>query len=607
MNIIKILCDKYDSLRAANKLSIGYETLNISEIILLNEDGTIYDVVETKKEGSFPEKEGLSSGSIAYVMDYRLKYIFGRKYDKKTNSFSVVTKEFEMNKEKNLEFISDIDTPIVNAYRKFLENYNPEDDKEFNKLTNYALKFDKLDKDKYAFALASNPGKMLHEDEEVIKRWNNICLKKELGLLDGDSELEDMYAECAITGKNSKIAKLHKKIPGLEAKLCCSNSDSEYSYGHEKGYMASISEEAMLKYVRALGYLLTNKKNGRKTNTFMMDDVAYVYFAMSDNQNAELVEDLFSETFADNRELQQSGEEDLGNIMDKVKNMANDSDETSSLNFGDVDFYIIGLKKYMSRISIKFCYKNSFNNIIKNIVQHQEDISINSLNKKPVKLWQLRQELIDKDKKETMPFYLADSLINSILFGREYSPQVFLKAIDKCVREVFKKPDDDSGSSKNYSISRTRIGIVKGCLNRKDRCHGRKEEITMSLNKENKNPAYLSGRLLAVVEKIQNANKDNKKNKTVVDNYLGAAIRTPSKAFPMILQIATHNISSIDSPGIKIYHEKLLEEVLSGIGDNFPKTLRPEDQGRFLLGFYQQREDFFTGKNQENQENEEQE
>jgi len=48
-----------------------------------------------------------------------------------------------------------------------------------------------------------------------------------------------------------------------------------------------------------------------------------------------------------------------------------------------------------------------------------------------------------------------------------------------------------------------RMGIIKAYINREDRLNGRKEEIQMSLDNSNTNPAYLCGRLFAVLEYIQ--------------------------------------------------------------------------------------------------------
>jgi len=44
-----------------------------------------------------------------------------------------------------------------------------------------------------------------------------------------------------------------------------------------------------------------------------------------------------------------------------------------------------------------------------------------------------------------------------------------------------------------------------------------------------------------------------------------------------------------------MWFEKLVSEILSTVAD-FPKHLPLPDQGRFALGYYHQRQDFFTKK-----------
>jgi len=50
-----------------------------------------------------------------------------------------------------------------------------------------------------------------------------------------------------------------------------------------------------------------------------------------------------------------------------------------------------------------------------------------------------------------------------------------------------------------------------------------------------------------------------------------------------------------EKPGLAVVREKLIQEIYSRV-ESFPKTLGLEDQGLFSIGFYHQRQDFFTKK-----------
>lgn len=64
---------------------------------------------------------------------------------------------------------------------------------------------------------------------------------------------------------------------------------------------------------------------------------------------------------------------------------------------------------------------------------------------------------------------------------------------------------------------------------------------------------------------------------------------------------AQHGLAKIrkEEPGKAINLEKALQEILNGLDaarGGFPAALRLEEQGMFILGYYQQRQAFFTKK-----------
>ena len=76
--------------------------------------------------------------------------------------------------------------------------------------------------------------------------------------------------------------------------------------------------------------------------------------------------------------------------------------------------------------------------------------------------------------------------------------------------------------------------------------------------------------------------------------YYGAASSTPVAVFTTLLRLKNAHLKKLN-PGRAQWFEKLLGEVLSPVAD-FPAHLALPDQGRFALGYYHQRQDFFTKK-----------
>ncbi|HNL92050.1 MAG TPA: type I-C CRISPR-associated protein Cas8c/Csd1, partial [Pseudomonadales bacterium] len=54
-----------------------------------------------------------------------------------------------------------------------------------------------------------------------------------------------------------------------------------------------------------------------------------------------------------------------------------------------------------------------------------------------------------------------------------------------------------------------------------------------------------------------------------------------------------HHLSKLPHKGQQVNYERLLGEILGEIKD-FPNQLSLQDQGRFAIGYYHQRQDFFT-------------
>lgn len=114
--------------------------------------------------------------------------------------------------------------------------------------------------------------------------------------------------------------------------------------------------------------------------------------------------------------------------------------------------------------------------------------------------------------------------------------------------------------------------------------------------------AYNLGRLLAVFENLQYHYHGGKlKGAGVVERYYGTASSAPSIAFPLLCRLARHHLSKLkkgdeDEKKVAGGIEKRIGEILCkfqapepGKPPSFPRILSLEEQGRFALGFYQQK------------------
>lgn len=111
----------------------------------------------------------------------------------------------------------------------------------------------------------------------------------------------------------------------------------------------------------------------------------------------------------------------------------------------------------------------------------------------------------------------------------------------------------------------------------------------MTVNKDSTNIAYRLGRLFAALERVQREAVPGA-NTTIKDRFYGSASATPRSVFPQLIRLSQHHIQKAQFGGIT---DKLIEEIMGGI-EAFPAHLKLDDQGMFALGYYQQRQAFYS-------------
>lgn len=131
------LCRKKDS----GLVPDGYSKINVNYNMVLKADGTLKEILpyintvtlgkktkEIPREELFPFRNSVS-GIAAETIDHREKYLFGMEWDKQ-NEKLMLTKSsllaFSKDKEKNLEFLDGLNSPVIDAFRNFLLQWNPE-------------------------------------------------------------------------------------------------------------------------------------------------------------------------------------------------------------------------------------------------------------------------------------------------------------------------------------------------------------------------------------------------------------------------------------------------------------------------------------------------
>ena len=114
------------------------------------------------------EKPGID----ANIIEHRPLYLFGLNCDKEILSPEDRTQKAKKSHnafvKTNLEFLEGLDSPVIQAYRQFLQNWNPEEETQNSCLLGLGKEYDKSS---YAFCLTGYPDQLLQDDVQVKKRW----------------------------------------------------------------------------------------------------------------------------------------------------------------------------------------------------------------------------------------------------------------------------------------------------------------------------------------------------------------------------------------------------------------------------------------------------
>ncbi|MEP2651882.1 MAG: type I-C CRISPR-associated protein Cas8c/Csd1, partial [Paraglaciecola sp.] len=235
-----------------------------------------------------------------------------------------------------------------------------------------------------------------------------------------------------------------------------------------------------------------------------------------------------------------------------------------------------------ARLSIRFWLQTDLGHVQRRFTEHFQDLALNPLPWKTApSVWRLLLQLVphrdgQKPKIDDVPSHLAGELMRSILTGQRYPRAILAQLLSR-----FRADGDISG---------LRVAMVKAVLQRELRLLG-KEEISMSLDESNFNPSYLLGRLFAVLENIQRKALGDKVNATIADKYYASASTVPYSVYPRLLSGSKHHLSKIrkDKPGLAFSMEKELGEIMAKLPAEFPRHFSIENQGRFSIGYYHQK------------------
>lgn len=395
---------------------------------------------------------------------------------------------------------------------------------------------------------------------------------------------DDAVGLCLVVGTQQPIQRLHASIKGVwgaqssGANVVSFNARAFESYGksERQGENAPIGQRAAFAYTTALNSLLGKDSKNR----LQVGDASTVFWADRTTAFSTLLSDMFGE----DKDDPDRGVRAVQALFDAIKGGQLPAGER------EVQFFVLGLAPNAARISVRFWINAPFSDLAPRILRHFDDVRIvRRFDGDPPtpSMFRLLSSLALQNKLDNVPPRLAGELMRAILEGLPYPAGLLNAAVIRCKAE--------------QEVTYLRAAVIKAWLNRDQRradpsLPPHHAQFKENLDMEQDNVPYRLGRLFAVLERIQQLAQPGI-NATIRDRYYGAASTTPVAVFTTLLRLKNAHLKKL-SDGQEAHFERLIGEIVQPMAD-FPRQLTLADQGRFALGYYHQRQAFYTRKAQE--------
>lgn len=580
--ILKALYDYYQRKSNLGEIApLGFEDKAIPFLVVINSDGKLVSLEdtssETEKRGRvyrLPNNNGRSSNIDANLLWDNLEYVFGFPKSDSAKDIEAANKKSKAFAEKIIK-LSEMypNNKDFLAVRKFVEN--PNRLAEAESMPEWA---------KCVKIAGCNVTFKIDGTREIVAENSDVA--DFLGRSMNTSSDGQKFV-CLITGEKTAPVMTHGGFTiGATAgvKLVSFQASSGYdSYFKKQGENAPVSLYAELAYTSALSNLLSSK-----TNRVGIGGLQIVFW--SDSEHSEIENDfgsLFGISASDNPDGW------VSSISALYKSVFTGREQALE----DRKFFVLGVDANKTRMIVRFFIADTERAIGRRIAEHFSDFDMvrKPSERELFSVFNILSAVSQGNDVKNIPPNIEGALVSSILSGGMYPQSLQLQCLNRIRADRV--------------ITRIRAAILKAYLNRKNRILNNKErEIKVSLDIENNDAGYLCGRLFAVLERIQETALGKNVNATIVDRFYGSASATPMLVFGRLIDLSNHHLSKIDNQATVVFLKKAIGEIMNKMpASGLPSHLSLDEQSRFAIGYYHQRQDFFKSKEEneklENKEN----
>lgn len=422
---------------------------------------------------------------------------------------------------------------------------------------------------------------LLIEDDLIRQHWRKVF--QEEALKEGETSDKGV---CLVTGEvNVPIMRSHrpliKRVPGGKQQdryLVSFEGESFTSYGQKKSYNAPVSVSAVEAYCHALNYLLSNKDH-----SFTIGDTVLCFWASETDEVTQRISGLL------NRPRPQS----VRAFMESPR--VGDSDRAP---LKQEDFYSVTLSGNAGRVVVRHWMQMTVKQAMENFRHWFEDLNIVAYDgihadseSSSLSIFQLALTTVRQTKEREKKFEpeMLTQLYRAALEKSTPSLMLAKKIVDRFAVELMR--------DKKNALNLSRFALLRLIINRNRKGDEPMIEPILSVTDDT---AYNCGRLLAIFDELQWAAQGDI-GAGVVERYYGAASSAPNTAFGTLWRLHQHHLKKLARTGdggrakAEVIKRKI-EEIACRFRQpdprfppEFPRAFDMRAQGRFALGFYQQK------------------
>ena len=426
----------------------------------------------------------------------------------------------------------------------------------------------KMGPDNFSFRVEEQ---LLLEDKTHTRPFWRRQFEKE----NQDHEADAPHGLCLVTGESDQpIARTHNpKVQGVPntpfgAAIVSFDKDAFASYGFEQSLNASTSTRAATAYCTALNAML-----GREDHSIRLGQVSCCFWTRNETDATSAWGTLLNQA-------------DPKAVADFLKSPWAGLEREA---LRQEQFHAVTLAGNSGRIVVRHWMQTTLETATENLRHWFRDLDM-----EPVRL---------PTGREKMPplalFRLACTTVRDAKdLQTEVTAQLFRAALEGIAPSLAllhpmlnRLRVDMARDGSTALLNHSRFALAKLILNR-----NRKEstmEITEQQDAKAEDAAYQCGRLLAVLAEAQAKAHDYQlEGAGVAERYFGTAMASPASVFPILLKLNRHHLNNIRKSDKYKGHDRFLDEAIQEVSTKiypFPRTLDLHAQGRFALGFYQQK------------------